>query len=83
MRRLIALGMLVMLLVGTLAGSAAAHNVTVTTPTGTHCQFLGGPGNPGHSGHGGGHLTAKGAEGSSTMAIVGGPPCMSGVGPGS
>lgn len=55
-----------------LPASASAHVIQVTTPSGTHSQFLGGPGNPGHAGHSHGHVVAcLGAEQHSVVNFVG------------
>lgn len=58
------------------AAPVSAHVIEVTTPSGEHSQFLGGPGNPGHAGHhggpsGNGHLAAcEAAEAHSVVDFV-------------
>lgn len=63
MRKFIILVALVGAMLMAMASVASAHVIVVTNASGTHSQFLGGPGNPGHAGHhggpsGNGHLAA-------------------------
>ena len=74
MKKVVLVAVLVLVLVFAMVGPAAAHFVSVQTPSGeTNCQFLGGPGNPGHQGHSHGHVQAIAHEQSETVAIGGCP----------
>ncbi len=72
MRRMALVAVLVLVLGFAMVGTASAHFVSVSTPSGqSNCQFLGGPGNPNHQGHSHGHVQAIAHERSATVTIGG------------